>query len=69
MLGGEDLELGHPRHGAVVVHDFGKHTGLAQARQAREVHRGLGVTGPLEHAALAVPQRKDVTGAGEVGRP
>ena len=37
-----------------------------QPGQAGEVDRGLGVAGALEHAALAVAQREDVPGAGEV---
>ena len=41
----------------------------SHAGEAGEVDRGLGVTGALEHAALAVAQREDVAGAGEVVGP
>ena len=58
----ERLELGQPRHRAVVVHDLGEHAGLLEPREPGEVDRGLGVTGALEHAALAVAQREDVPG-------
>ena len=38
-------------------------------REPGEVDRGLGVAGALEHAAVAVAQREDVTGPGEVLGP
>ena len=37
-----------------------------QPGEPGEVDRRLGVAGALEHAALAVPQREDVAGPGEV---
>ena len=43
--------------------------GGSQAGEARQVDRGLGVAGALEHAALAVAQREDVAGPGEVLGP
>ena len=69
VLGRERLQLGHARHRAVVVHDLAEHAGGVQPGHAGQVDRGLGVTGPLEHAALAVAQREDVTGPGEVVGP
>ena len=69
VLLGEHLELGEAGHGAVVVHDLGEHARRSEPREAGEVDRGLGVAGPLQHAALAVAQREDVTGPGEVVGP
>ena len=69
VLRGERLEPRHARHGAVVVDDLGQHPGRLQPGQAGEVDRGLGVAGALEHAALAVAQREDVAGPGEVFGP
>ena len=68
VLGREALEVGQALHRAVVVDDLGEHAGRVAAREPGEVDRGLGVTGPLQHAALAVAQREDVAGPGEVGR-
>ena len=67
---GEPLELGHPRHvGLLVVDDLAQQPGRVQAGQLAEVDGGLGVAGPLEHAALAGHQRVDVAGAGQVAGP
>ena len=60
------IEVGDPGHGAVVVHDLAEHPGRVQAGHAGQVDGGLGVAGPLEHAALGVAQREDVPGSGEV---
>ena len=68
VLGGERLELGQALHRAVVVDDLGEHAGRVAAREPGEVDRGLGVAGALQHAAVAVAQREDVAGPGEVGR-
>ena len=66
VLAANALEVGHARHRAVVVDDLAQHAGRVEAGQAGEVDRGLGVAGPLEHAALAVAQREDVAGPGQV---
>ena len=66
VLRGEHLELGEAGHRAVVVHHFGEHARGAESRQPGQVDRGLGVAGPLEHPTLAIAQREDVTGSGEV---
>ena len=64
---GEALELGHAGHvGLLVVDDLAEQPGRVEARQPAEVDGGLGVAGPLEHAALARHQRVDVPGAGQV---
>ena len=52
VLGAEALEVGHPGHRAVVVDDLAEHAGRVQAGHAGEVDGGLGVAGPLEHAAV-----------------
>ena len=62
----EREQVGQPRHGAVVLDDFAEHAGGIEARQAREVDRGLGVAAALEHAARLGAQRKDVAGLDEV---
>ena len=62
----ERLEVGHALHRAVVVHDLREHTGRVGPGHAREVDRGLRVTGALQHAALAVPQREDVSRTREI---
>ena len=67
VLVGEALQLGHPGHvRLLVVDDLAEQPGRVEARHAAEVDRGLGVAGPLEHAALAGHQRVDVTGTGQV---
>ena len=61
------LELGQPGHvRLLVVDDLAQHAGRVQAGHAGQVDGGLGVAGPLEHAALAVAQREDVAGPGQV---
>src|SRR2546428_9046 len=63
---GELLELGHPRHPAVLVEDLADDTGRVRAREPREVHRRLRVAGAAQDAARHRPQRKDVARAGEI---
>jgi len=52
--------------GAVVVHDLGEHPGRVAAGEAARSTDASGVPGPLEDAAVAVAQREDVAGAGQV---
>src|SRR5213594_4441810 len=66
---GELLELGHPRHPAILVEDLADDTGRVRAREPREVHRRLGVAGAAQDAARHRPQRKDVPRAGEILGP
>ena len=61
-------ELGHPGHGAVVVHDFADHAGGIEPGDARQVDRRLGLARPHEHAAGSRPQGKHVPGARQVLR-
>ena len=60
---GEALELGQAGHvHLLVVDDLAQHAGRVEAGHAGQVDGGLGVAGPLEHAALAVAR------AGRCGR-
>ena len=68
VLGGEALEVGPPRHRAVVVHDLADHGRRLQAGHPREVDGAFGVTVALEHAALGGAQRERVARACEVAR-
>ena len=68
VLPGKAFELrqaGH-RAGVVVVDDLAQHGGRVEAGQAGQVDAGLGVAGPLQHAALPVAEREDVAGPVEV---
>ena len=63
------FQMGHARHGAVFIHDFADDAGGSQPRQARQIHGCFGLTGSHQHAALAGPQGKHVSGPGQIGRP
>ena len=67
VLGAEAAQLGQARHRAVVVGDLADHTHRRTARHAGQIDRCLGVAGALQHAAVAGPQREDVTRPGEGG--
>ena len=69
MAHAEFLELGHPRHGAVRVHDFADDAGGSQPGQARQVHGCFGLAGAHQHSAFAGPQRKHVPGTSQVAGP
>ena len=56
-------QLRHPRHRAVVIHDFADDTGGRQACDAGEVHGGFGVAGPHEYTTRTCAQGEDVTRA------
>ena len=70
VLVGEDAQLLAAGHAGRVLlaDDLAEHAGRPQAGEDGEVHRGLGVAGPAQHAAVLGPQRHDVAGSGEVGR-
>ncbi len=68
VLLGERDQIGDPGHGAVLVDDLAEDPRRVEAGHAGQVDGGLGVPGPLQHAAVAVAQREDVARAGEVGR-
>ena len=63
---GEGDEVGHARHGAVVVHDLADDAGGVEAGEPREIDAGFRMPGPHQHAALARDQREDVTGRDDV---
>ena len=60
-------QLGHARHGAVVVHDFADDAGGREAGQAGQIHGGFGLAGAHQDAAFARAQGENVAGAGQVG--
>ena len=61
-------QIGDARHRAVVVHHLADHTGRIQAGQSREIHRGLGLPSPLQHAAGAALERKHVARLDKIPR-
>ena len=61
-------EVGHAGHRAVVLHDLADDAGGDQAGEPREVDRGLGLAGALEHAAATGAKREDVARLDEVAR-
>ena len=52
MPRGELFELGHARHGAVLVHDFADDAGRLESREPREIDRRLRMPAARQHAAL-----------------
>lgn len=56
-------------HGPVGVHQLAQHAGRLQPCQAHQIHGGLGVPSPLQHAALPSLQREHVTGSSQVLGP
>ena len=62
------VEVGDPRHRAVVVHDLADHAGRDQPGEAREIDRRLGLPDPLEHAAGLGLEREHVARLDEVAR-
>jgi hypothetical protein len=69
VLGGEGLELGHPRHLAIVLHDLADHAGRLAPGQPRQIDRALGLPGAHQDAAAAGPQREDVAGRYQIVGP
>ena len=66
---GELLELGQAGHAGLVRRDeLAQHPGRVHAGRGDEVDGGLGVPGPLEHAARAVAQGEDVARTVELDR-
>ena len=59
-------QIGQPRHGAVVVHDFADDAGRIESGKAREIDGSLGVAGADQHAAILGDQREDVAGRHDV---
>src|SRR5882724_7629658 len=61
-------ELRHAGHGAVLAHDFADDAGGSEARDAREVDAGFGLSSTNQDAAVTRAKRKDVAGASEILR-
>ena len=59
-------QVGHPGHGAVGLGDLADHSGRKQPGGPGQVDGRLGLPGPHQHAAVAGPQREDMTRPGEV---
>ncbi len=57
---GEGEEIVHPRHAAVLRHDFADHARRIEAGQPGDVDRRLGMAGANQHAAITRDQREDV---------
>ena len=68
MLRGKFLQVRHPGHGAVVLHDLADHRGALQPGQAGQVRGALGLPGAHQHPAFAGPDGKDVPRAHQVLR-
>ena len=68
VLGGEQLQVGQARHGAVVVHDLADHRGGRAAGHGGQVAAGFGMAGAHQHAAVDRLQREDVAGLHQVAR-
>ena len=62
------LQLGPPRHRAVGIEDLADHPGRIEPGEPRQIHTGLGLAHPLEHAAGPGPERKDVARTAQIGR-
>ena len=64
----EALQVGEPRHRAVVLHDLADDAGRLEPGEPREVDRGLGLSGAHQDAAVARAQREDVARRADVAR-
>ena len=58
MLRRKRTQLGQARHATIFLQDFTDDTRRLESGQTRQVDRGLGVTGPVEHAPLHGLQRE-----------
>ena len=59
-------QLGHTRHGAVVVDDFTDDGGGDKPVHLRQIDAGFGVSGADEYAAFLGAKREDMTGLDDV---
>ena len=60
---GERLEVGQPRHAAVVAHDLADDARGRETGEPREVDGALGLPGAHQHAAAPRAEREDVARA------
>ena len=65
---GEDPALRRAHHRPVIVDQLADGSRGRQPRKARQFHRGLGVAGPAQHAAVHGPQREHMPGPGQLPR-
>src|SRR5512138_3059031 len=56
----EDLEIRSASHSAVLIHDLADYAGGIEAREPRQIHRRLSLTGTLEDATLGRTQGEHV---------
>ena len=68
VLFGKFLQVRHPGHGAVILHDFADHRGALETRQAGQVRGTLGLPGAHQNPALPGPDGKNVPRAHQVVR-
>ena len=66
VLAAERHEIRHSGHGAVIFHDLADDTAGVEARQARQVHAGLGLARAGKHPSGPGPQGEDVAWLHEV---
>src|SRR4051812_46688324 len=64
----ELLELGATGARSILVQDLANHTSRGETGESSEVHRGLGVTNPLQHTAVARAQRRNVARTAKIRR-
>jgi len=60
VLGGEDLQIRHSGHRAVVLHHLADDSGRFQPRQAGQIDGTFRLAGPDQNSALFGPNRKDM---------
>ncbi len=65
---GENFQIGHPRHGPVVLHDFTDDTRRFQAGEPRQINGPFRLARSHQDASLPGPDGKDMSGADQVIR-
>src|ERR1700679_579290 len=68
MLTAELDQVGHARHGAIILHDLADHAGGRESSHSGKVHRGLRLARAYENPSLTRPEWKHVSRAREVMR-
>ena len=68
VLLGEDLQIGQPRHLAVILENLADHGRRREARKPRQIAARLRVTRAHQYAALVRHQREDMPGLHDVLR-
>ena len=62
------IRSGKARHRTVVVENLADHSRRIQSCKTRQIDRRLGLTPPLQHAAIARPKRENMSRSAEVVR-